>query len=337
MNTKGRYMKEIRWGIIGAGRISTKFATALTGMDNTKLVAIASRNKNNAIEFANKFGIEKSYGSYEELVRDPDIDVIYIGTPNTEHKKNAELCIMNKKAVLCEKPFAINESESQYLVDLAKKNQVFLMEAMWTKFLPATKKVKEWIDLGRIGNVLKLDINFGFQSDFDASSRLYNLDLAGGALLDVGIYPIAYSIYLMNQLPIEVKSSAIIGRSGVDEQNAIIFNFENKAIATLSSAISAEVGQDATIIGDKGRIIVPTFWRADQAFLYNTDGNLIETFSEETRINGYEHEAFEVNSCLVSGKLESEVIPLNDTLNIVKIMDSLRHEWGVKYKQEIDS
>lgn len=330
-------MKEIKWGIIGAGRISTKFATALVGMDNTKLAAIASRNMDNAKEFATKFGIEKSYGSYEDLVNDPEIDVIYIGTPNTEHKRNAELCIKNKKAVLCEKPFALNEKETKYLIELAKENQVFLMEAMWTKFLPVTQKVKEWMETGKIGNVLKLDINFGFQTKFDESSRLFNIDLAGGALLDVGVYPIAYSIFLMNQFPKEIRSTAIVGKSGVDEQNAILFHFDNKVIATLSSAITAKVGQDAVIIGDNGRIVVPNFWMADQAFLYNGDGNLLESFSEGARINGYEHEANEVNQCIMEGKIESDIVPLRDTLNIIKIMDTLRCEWGIKYKQEIDS
>ena len=329
-------MKTINWGIIGAGYISSTFATALNSMEDTKLVAVASRDIGRAKLFAEKLQIERVYGSYEELVKDPDIDVIYIGTPHTEHKANAALCIQNGKSVLCEKPFTLNEKEAKYLMDLAKEHNVFLMEAMWTKFLPTTVKVKHWIAEGKIGTIQTVQANFGFQVTFDESNRLFNFAVAGGALLDVGVYSVTYAIHVIGKLPDKVLSTAVLGKSGVDEQNSMVFQYEDGIIVMLSSAISVDVGKDAIIIGDKGRIVVPNFWMADHAILFDNEGNEIEIFKEEGRINGYEYEAKEVNQCLRDGKLESSILPLNDTLGIIKVMDSMRANWGLKYRQEID-
>lgn len=330
-------MKTINWGIIGAGNISSKFASALKEMENTNIAAVASRDIKRAEEFAERFGAKKAYGSYEELVNDPFIDVVYIGTPHTEHMNNSALCIKNKKAVLCEKPFTVNAKDTKYLIDLAKKNNVFLMEAMWTKFLPVTNKVKEWIAEGKIGNVKRMDIGFGFSNPIDYSSRAFNYELAGGALLDMGVYPITYAIDIMGALPVKVESYANMLKNGVDEHNLTIFQFENGAIASLSSAVSVNVGKSAVFIGDKGRIEVDEFWVADKAYVYDNGGNLIDSFIEESRINGYEFEAYEVNRCLREGKLESDRLPLNDTLDIMEIMDGIRAKWGLKYKQEIES
>jgi predicted dehydrogenase len=326
-------MKTINWGIIGAGNISSTFATALNGMDNTKLLAVASRNIDRGKDFANRFQIEKTYGSYEDIVKDPDIDVIYIGTPHTEHKSNAELCINNGKAVLCEKPFTINSEETRFLIELAHEKQVFLMEAMWTKFLPVTKQLKSWIAENKIGKVKKVEINFGFQREYDETKRLYNINLGGGALLDVGVYPITYAIHIMNQLPNQVLTTALFGANGIDVQNSVVFRFD-ETIAMLSSGITANVGKDAIIIGETGKIVVPNFWMANEMNLYNNEGELVISFKEDKRINGYEFEAEEVNNCIRAGKVESDVIPLDDTLKIIEIMDSIRSEWGLKYKQE---
>ncbi len=221
-------------------------------------------------------------------------------------------------------------------MDLAKEHHVFLMEAMWTKFLPVTKKVKEWLAEGKIGKVKKIQVGFGFTLEYNESSRLYNYALAGGALLDAGVYPITYAVHLMGKLPIQVLSAGVFLKSGIDEQNCMLFKFDNDVIAMISSAINAEVGKDAIIIGDKGRIIVPNFWTADKAGIYDREGKEIESYKEEGRINGYDFEAYEVNECLRNGRLESRINPLEDTLNVMKIMDGIRAEWGLKYQQEID-
>lgn len=327
-------MKTIRWGIIGAGRISSTFATALTSMEHTKLAAVASRDIVRAEEFAGRFHVDKAYGSYEELAADPEIDVIYIGTPHSEHKANAALCIKNSKAVLCEKPFTLNVSESEYLVKLAREYGVFLMEAMWTKFLPVTRRVKQWLLENRIGEVKHMRISFGYYSEFDPESRLFNPNIAGGALLDVGIYPISYVVHMLQRLPDLVISSAVIGRSGVDEQNVIILKYDNGILADLSSAVSADTGSEAVIIGAKGKIVIPKFWAAEEASLYDAENNLMEEYKKPFAVNGYVYEAEEVNECIREGRLESELLPLKDTLDIMKLMDEIRGQWGLTYPQE---
>lgn len=325
-------MDKIRWGILGTGKIARTFATALQSMDDCTLSAVASRNVSRAKEFAAGFQIEKAYGSYEELAKDPDIDVVYIAVPHTEHKENAKLCIKNNKAVLCEKPISINAEEE--LINAACEHRVFLMEAMWTKFLPATQKVKRWIDEGRIGKVLHIKASFGFHSEFDINSRLYNPNLGGGALLDVGIYPITYATYLLGKLPDKIVSSAVIGKSGVDEQNVMVFKYDDGVIADLSSAISAETGMDALIAGDKGYIKVNNFWKADSAAVYDNSHRCIEEFNEPFKANGYEYEASEVNRCIREGKPESDINPLKATLEIMTLLDGIRSKWGLIYPKE---
>jgi predicted dehydrogenase len=327
-------MKNISWGILGTGSIAAKFATALQSVEGCSLTAVASRSDSRAKEFADRFKAEKAYGSYEELAGDQDIDVIYIAVPHTEHKNTAALCIQNNKAVLCEKPFTLNVKDSEYLINLAREHKVFLMEAMWTKLLPANLRVKHWIDDGRIGKVLHIKASFGFHADFDINSRLYNPALGGGALLDVGVYPISYATFLLGKMPDNIVSRAIIGKSQVDEQNVIILQYKDNVLADLSSSISAEIGNDALIVGEKGIIKVERFWMASSAKLYDNKYQCLDTFDEPFRANGYEYEAEEVNRCLREGLLESPFNPLNVTLDNMKIMDEIRAQWGLIYPQE---
>ena len=289
-------MKTIRWGIIGTGAIANKFAEVLNSLDDVELLAVASRKQETANAFAREYGVKRAYASYEELAKDSDLDVVYIATPHSEHKENAALCIKNGKAVLCEKAFTLNQEETEYLISLAREHKVFLMEAMWTKFMPTTFQVKKWIEEKRIGKVKHIRANFGYYNEFDINSRLFDPNTAGGALLDAGIYPITYAIHMLGKLPKSIKSSAIIGASNVDEQNVIILEFEDGTLADLSSAVTAELGKDAVIIGDKGRIEIPNFFFAQMAELYDAEGKLVDKFEEDFVINGYEYEAMEVNS-----------------------------------------
>jgi predicted dehydrogenase len=327
-------MRTVKWGIIGAGQIASKFATALNTLDHTELTAIASRDLVKAKEFATRFHIKKAYGGYEELIRDPEIDVIYIATPHTEHKAHSILCITAGKAVLCEKPFTLNYSEAKELVDLAKSRDVFLMEAMWTKFLPTTRIVKQWIRNKIIGEIKYMNISFGYRTEFDPYSRVFDPKLGGGALLDVGVYPISYAIHLMERLPDKISSNAYIGKSSVDELNVITLLYNEGMIASLSSAITASTGNDAIIIGEKGRIEIPNFWTAESAEVYDANGKLVDSFFHPFTSNGYVYEAEEVNRCILEGKKQSDIIPLNDTLDIMKILDSLRADWGLVYPSE---
>ena len=328
-------MRIVKWGIIGAGNIAVKFATALNSLDHTEITAIASRDMTKALNFADRFHIKKAYGSYEELVDDPEIDVIYIATPHTEHRNHTKLCIEAGKAVLCEKPFALNEIEARDMFEAAQNKNVFLMEAMWTKFLPVTKIVKQWISNKIIGEIKYINISFGFRAEFDPNSRLYDPKLGGGALLDVGVYPISYVIHLMGRLPDKIRSNAYIGKSKVDEMNVITFQYNEGMMANISSAISAATGDEAVIIGEKGRIVVPNFWTAESAEVYDETGKLIDSFFHPFTSNGYVYEAEEVNRCILEDKKQSDVIPHNDTLDIMRLLDDLRADWGLVYPSEV--
>ncbi len=327
-------MKTIKWGIIGAGNISSKFATGFGVIKNAEIAAVASRDLNKARQFADRFHISKAYGSYEELAEDPEIDVVYIGTPHTEHAANSALCIRGGKAVLCEKAFTVNHKEAERLISLAKEHKVFLMEAMWTKFHPITKTVKRWISEDRIGKIKYMHISFGFQAEFNPQSRLFDPQLAGGALLDVGVYPISYAIHMAGSLPVKVVSNAYFGKTNVDEIDTISMLFPDGCMADLSCAVSANTGNDAVLVGDKGRIVIPRFWSATYAELFDASGKLLDTISLPFEANGYEYEAEEVNQCLREAKLESRMIPLTDTLEIMKLMDRIREEWGLTYPCE---
>jgi predicted dehydrogenase len=327
-------MKTIRWGIIGAGSISSTFATALNATNGAELVAVASRDLLRARNFAKEFHIPTAYSSYEEIVTDDNVEVIYIGTPHSEHIKNVELCIKSKKHVLCEKAFTLNEKDTTYLINLAKEYNVFLMEAMWTKLLPTTIMVKDWINSGRIGTLKYLSIRFGFFNERNVENRFFNLDLGGGALLDVGIYPVTYAVHMMEQLPKSIQSSALIGFTGVDEVNSILLQFENGAIADLSSSINVEVGKDALLVGEKGKIIVENFWKAERAELFDNEGNLLEVCDEPFQVNGYEYEVMEVNQCIREAKIQSDIVPLQATKDIMRILDTLRGQWNMVYPKE---
>lgn len=327
-------MENIRWGIIGAGRISAEFAAALIRTQGTQLAAVASRDHDRAQEFAGRFGIARAYGSYEELVEDQEIDVVYIGTPHSKHKKNAMLCLNHGKHVLCEKAFTLNEEDTAQLIEMAGDKGLFLMEAMWTKFHPVTNKVKEWIDQGRIGAVRLMNISFGFKSEFNQEDRLFNISMGGGALLDVGIYPVTYAVHMMGEMPVSVSGSAWLGKTGVDEVNNVQMQFENGAIAVLSSAISANLGQEGVLIGEKGKIVLDRFFMAQKAEIYDNEGRLTERYEEPFLVNGYEYEIMEVNRCIQGHKTQSPVNPLEDTKNIMHLLDQIRSQWGLVYPQE---
>lgn len=333
MNQKNE--RKINWGILGAGNISGTFAKALNGLEDAKLYAVAARQMESAEAFAKKYNVKKAYDCYKTLVQDPEVDVVYIGTIHTMHFELMKLCILHNKAVLCEKPFTLNTKEAEEIIRLAREHQVFVMEAMWTKFLPTTNKVKEWLQSGRIGEIKNIRADFGFRIDFDPEHRIFSKEKAGGALLDVGIYPLTYACYLMNQLPNQVKSSAIIAKTGVDEMNTILLHFEPNVLANLSSATTAEIGTGALIAGTKGVIKIPDFYGASQAYLLNQEGEVVEHYKHPHIVNGYEYEAEAVMKDLINGKTENIVHSLEDTRNIIQLMDDVRKEWNIEYPSEM--
>ncbi|MBC7765125.1 MAG: Gfo/Idh/MocA family oxidoreductase, partial [Hyphomonadaceae bacterium] len=252
----------IRWGIVGTGAIAKKFASAIKQVDGAELVAVASRSQTSADTFACEFDVPQTYASYEAMANDSTVDVVYIATPHPYHCENTQLFLNAKKAVLCEKPFAMNAKQAQEMIACARKNNVFLMEAMWTRTIPENMAVRALLEQGVIGEVKSLQASFGFRAQWQPEGRLFNKALGGGALLDVGIYVVSYASMIFGKPPDTISGFAQIGTTGVDEQNAMIFGYNSGQMATLLSAVRSELDNQAVIYGEKGKIVVPRFWDA---------------------------------------------------------------------------
>ena len=320
----------IRWGIIAPGTIANAFAKEVENTKNGTLSAVYGRSEEKVKAFSEKYNIEKYYSDIEEFLKDDSIDAIYIATPHNYHMEYAKKCIAAKKHILCEKPFSYNYETTKEVLALAKENKVFIMEALWTLFLPAINQVKAWINEGKIGKVKLITANFGFKSEEDIDSRLYNPNLAGGALLDVGIYPILFSNYIMDGTPKEIKASAQFTNSKVDVIN---LTYEAGALASLTCSIIADTDNTAVIYGEKGKIVIPTFWMAKEAYLYIEDK--VEKYVDNYEAAGYKYEIEEANNCIMNRDLESEVASHEVTLELVKVMDHIRNEIGLIYPFEI--
>jgi len=326
-------MKTIRWGVLGPGSIARKFCVGLADLPATELVAVGARSIDSANKFADEFGVETRHDSYEKLVNDPNVDVIYIATPHSFHSEHSLLCLNSGKAVLCEKPFAINAKQTQEVINLAKEKNLFVMEAVWSLFLPHMVKIRELIDSGSIGEVRMLQADFGFRTDVNPESRLFDTNLGGGALLDVGIYPIVLALHLLGPAT-DIKSIANIGTTGVDEEASIIMQHTKGQQSLLSTAIRINTAHEATILGTEGRIHIHGSWWQPSNFTLYRDGKDAEVFEVESLENGYNYEAIEVNECLRAGKTESSVMSLANTLELMQTLDSIRAQWGLKYPME---
>jgi predicted dehydrogenase len=325
--------KTIRWGILGPGNIAHRFAEGLSVLADAELIAVGSRSSERADKFANEFSIPHRHGSYVDLANDPDVDAIYVATPHPFHKEYTILCLEAGKAVLCEKPLAVNAQQAREMVECARESRKFLMEAMWTRFLPAMVKVREWLAEGAIGEARMLTADFGFRSGWNPEGRLLNPELAGGALLDVGVYTVAMAHMVFDGSPSRITSMAHIGETGVDEQSAILLGYDSGQLAMLSCAVRTSTPQDARIMGTEGSIHIPGFWHTTSATLY-ASGKNAERIEMPFEGNGYNYEAAEVMRCLRGGKLESDITPLDESLSIIETMDKVRAQWGLKYPME---
>ncbi|MFT6006697.1 MAG: dihydrodiol dehydrogenase / D-xylose 1-dehydrogenase (NADP) [Pseudoalteromonas tetraodonis] len=327
-------MKYYNWGIIAPGNIAESFATALSGVERARLYSVASRSVDRATTFANEHGFQKVAHSYAELLQDPSVDVIYIASPHNFHMQQSLDCLEAGKAVLCEKPMCVNALEAAKVFDMAEQKRVFYMEAVWTRFMPVYRQIRAWLEQGKIGQVQMIQASFGFSFADKRSpdSRLLNLDLAGGALLDLGIYPITFAQWVMRQAPIEIVARGNLGKTGVDEKTAMLMTYSNNEMAVLSTTLSADTSYDAWILGSEGRIKVPVFWCAESAELFTNHGN--ERAEAPHAVNGYEWEIEEVHACLDAGLLESRQMPWSTSLETMRIMDEVRAQIGLRYPME---
>lgn len=324
---------KLKWGIIGTGMISNKFVADLGHTSNGIAYAVGSRNQESADEFAGKYNIPKAYDSYDKLLQDPDVDVIYVGTPHPLHKINVIDALNAGKHVLCEKPFTMNAAELEEMITVAREKKLFLMEAMWTRFLPPIRRVREWIRDGKIGEVRLVKAEFGFRMGWDPEHRLLNPELGGGALLDAGIYPVSFASMIFGAKPENVYSTASIGETGVDEQFSILLAYEGGRSATLNGAIRVDLPNEAYIHGTEGYIHIPQFLFSREASLHVSDQE-VEKFEDDRSSEGYAFEAEEVGRLIQAGELESEVISLEESLDIMRLLDQVRGQWGLKYSFE---
>jgi len=324
--------EKIRWGILGPGKIAHKFAEGLKSVKDAELAAVGSRSKERAEKFAAEFGDARCHASYEDLAADADVDAIYVATPHPMHKGHSILCLRAGKAVLCEKPFTINAAQAQEVIDVTRQEGVFCMEAMWTRFLPYIVKLRELLADGAIGEVRMLAADFGFRAGFDPASRLLDPNLGGGGLLDVGVYPVSLASMILGE-PTDVVALADIGTTGVDEQAAYVLKYAEGRLAVMYSAVRTKTPMEATIMGTEGDIRLHSAWWCGEKMTV-TAGGESKTIDLPREGNGYNYEAEEVGRCLRAGNTESDVIPLAETLSVMRTLDAIRAEFGLKYPME---
>jgi predicted dehydrogenase len=321
--------KTYNWAILGCGHIARKFSSDLKLLSNAKLYAAASRDANNAQEFAGEFGFEKAYGSYQEMVNDPEVDVVYIATPHSFHREHAILCLKHKKAVLCEKAFAMNQHEAEEMIACAKENNSFLMEAFWTMFQPSFTKAMDILKSGELGKIKGVRSYFAFNAPFIEEKRLYNEKLGGGSLLDVGIYPVFAALTSLG-IPETIKTFADFSKTGTEESIAMIFKYKDGEMANLTSGFSSHSPIQTEYWCEKGYLILNPRWHAPTNITIWKGMDDIQTIKPEHKEgSGYQYEAGHVMNCLDAGKIESDKMTWQISLDLMGILDRVRMDAGI--------
>ncbi len=318
----------IKFGIIGLGNISARFAKVLNTVKGVELVSVASRDLERTQRFAQQYKAPKACSTYEEVINDPEVDVIYIGLTHNLHYEFTKKCLEARKPVLCEKPIVTNQKQAVELVNLAKKNNTFLMEALWTRCMPAYLKAREWIKYGRIGQVKLITANFSFHIPFDPDHRLFSKETEGGSLYDVGIYPIDFATGIIGEAPLSVTGSVQFAPNGVDEAAAFSMKFAGGALANLACGFNVRAMEEAYIYGTQGRIMLDNCFGPQTCTLFDEAGKKIEQFKKPVP-DGFEHEIRHCADLLRAGKIESDLIPWKDTIASTAIFDALNRQWGI--------
>jgi predicted dehydrogenase len=329
----GEVKQVIRWGILGPGAISEAFARALAEAAEADLVAVGSRDADRARAFAREHGVRRAHGSYLALAEDPDIDAIYIGTPHACHEEHTVLCLSHGKHVLCEKPLAINAAQAGRMIRAAREHDRLLMEAMWTRFLPSLGQVRQVLASGRIGEPRTLTADFGIQPEFEPQSRLFDLHLGGGALLDLGVYAVSLGHWLFGD-PVDIKGTAHLGPTGVDDDSALVLRHGGGQITTAFQSLRIETPREAVIRGTAGWIRLHEPWWGTARLTMGTAAGEQETLDFELKGRGYTHMADAFMELIRAGRGEADVISLEESLAIMETMDTLREQWGLKYPME---
>jgi predicted dehydrogenase len=326
-------VKKVRWGILGTGAIARQFVRGLRSLPEAEVFAVGSRSEASASKFADNRNIPRRHAGYHGLASDPDVDVVYIATPHPFHAENATLCLEAGKPVLCEKPFSVNAAEAERVVGLAREKGIFLMEGMWTRFFPLMEEVRRLVSTGVLGEVRMLNVDFGFRAEADPASRLFDPGLGGGALLDVGVYCVSFASMVLGP-PTRAVGLPHLGDTGVDEQASIILEHEGGRLANLSVGIRTTTPQEATIMGTEGYVRIHHPWWRPSLMTISRPGEEDETIEAPVAGNGFNYEAAEVMRCLEAGKTESNIMPLDETIAVLRTMDGIREAWGLRYPGE---
>lgn len=319
-------------GFIGTGNIAVKMADTINAMDGVTCYAAASRSQERADRFKEKYGFTKAYGSYEEMVDDEDVDLVYVATPHSRHYEDARLCIEHGKPALVEKSFTANAKQAESLIRLAEEKKVLLAEAIWTRYMPSRRLISDAIAAGKIGDIVTLTANLGY--DIKDVKRMTEPALAGGALLDVGIYPLQFASMFLGEDVTEIVSACTKTATGVDKTNAMILKYRGGQMSILHSSMMETTEQYGVIHGTKGYLIAKNLNNVDAIEIYNADRELVEEITVPDQISGYEYEMLACRKALNEGRIECEEAPHNVTLALMKQMDTLRAQWGIRYPFE---
>lgn len=324
--------QKLKVGILGAGHIAQKMATTLMGMKEAELYAVAARELSRAEQFANEFHAQKAYGNYEALADDPDIDLIYIATPHSHHFEPARMCLLKGKPVLCEKAFTANAREAEELIRIAQEKQVFLAEAIWTRYMPFSRTIRELTESGIIGKPMMLTASLGYP--IAHKERIVRLELCGGALYDLGVYPINFALMTFGNDLEKITSTCVKNETGVDMQNSITFTYRDGRMAVMQTTAFCASDRQGIISGDKGYLVIDNINNPQQAVVYNTDHQETARYTCPPQITGFEYQVQEAAEAIRRGAIEPASMPHAETLRVMQMLDSLRQEWGIRFPMD---
>lgn len=322
----------IKFGILAPGGIAAKMSQAVKEIEEIECYAVASRSLKRAEAFAKEWGYQKAYGSYADMLADPEVELIYVASPHSHHFEHAKMCIEAGKHVLVEKAFTVNAEQARELIRLAKEKQVLLVEAMWTRFMPARRMIDDLLKEGTIGKIISLTANLGYY--IGKVERLRRPELAGGALLDVGVYPIQFALMTVHSPVKKITSQAVMSEDGVDLVNSVTLTFENDVFAVLHSSMLTLTDREGVIYGEKGRIHVHNINNCEGITVYDAQGNVTKEISVPPQTNGYEYEVLSCIKAIAEGRRECTEMPHEETLRGMEILDEIRSQWGMKYPCE---
>ena len=328
-------INRIKWGIVGLGKMARTFAQDLQRVEEAEIYGVASRSEDKAKAFAADFNATKHFGSYEDLAADPDIHIVYVATPHVFHFNITMMCLKQGKHVLCEKPMGMHAGQVQTLIAEARKRNLFLMEGIWTRFMPATVLMLDLIGKGTIGDIISVRADFGFKGNPDPKARLYNKGLGGGSLLDIGIYPVYLSMLLLGA-PNAIKAMARMSSTGVDIFCGMLMDFQGGGKAILDSTFETQTPTEALIYGNKGMLKMHADFHHSRRISTYNDGRLLETYEVDYPGNGYMHEIEEVHTCLSLNLQESPKLPLKTSLQLITTLDRVREQIGLEYSADLD-